>query len=89
MVAAADNEAVWERRGETIVIKYYGRCHATGRTGASPHRGAPRFRTPAHRYPIERREEALGEGVVSGHPHVLEFRFSAWGPNYSMGYRVG
>ena len=89
MVAAADNEAVWERRGETIVIKYCGRCHATGGAGASPHPEAPRFDTLAHRYPIEGHEEALGEGIISGHPHMSEFRFSAWGPNYSMGYRVG
>ena len=40
-------------------------------------RGAPAFRTLAHRYPIEGLEEALGEGIVTGHPHLPEFRFGA------------
>jgi hypothetical protein len=28
------------------------------------------------RYPIESLEEALGEGLMSGHPEMPEFRFS-------------
>ena len=39
--------------------------------------GAPPFRTLAQRYPVEGLEEALGEGIVIGHPHMPEFRFSA------------
>jgi mono/diheme cytochrome c family protein len=65
-----------QRHGKELVVKYCARCHAIG-LGASPHRGAPPFRTLAHRYPIEWLEEALGEGIVTGHPHMPEFRFSA------------
>ena len=52
-------------------------CHAVGRTGASPHADAPPFRLLGRRYPIEALEEALGEGLVSGHPDMPEFKFSA------------
>jgi hypothetical protein len=33
------------------------------------------FRTLAKRYPIESLEEALGEGLISGHPDMPEFKF--------------
>ena len=75
--AAADDQAALQRHGHALVAKYCMRCHAVGRAGASPHRGAPAFRTLARRYPIEGLEEALGEGIVSGHPHMPEFRFGA------------
>jgi cytochrome c len=51
------------------------RCHATARTGQSPHPQAPAFRTLSKRYPIESLEEALGEGIISGHPDMPEFTF--------------
>jgi hypothetical protein len=35
------------------------------------------FRTLGKRYPIEALEEALGEGIISGHPDMPEFRFPA------------
>lgn len=75
--AAADDQAAFEKHGQALVAKHCARCHAVGRAGASPHRGAPPFRTLARRYPIEGLEEALGEGLVTGHPHMPEFRFIA------------
>ena len=33
------------------------------------------FRTLSRRYKIESLEEALSEGLISGHPEMLEFRF--------------
>jgi mono/diheme cytochrome c family protein len=75
--AAADDQMALQRHGKELVVKYCARCHAIGHTGASSHRGAPPFRTLAHRYPIDWLEEALGEGIVTGHPHMPEFRFSA------------
>ena len=71
--AAAEDQ---ESRGEAMLARHCARCHAIGRAGVSPHRGAPAFRTLAQRYPIEGLEEALGEGIISGHPHMPEFRFS-------------
>ena len=58
-VARADDDLA---RGEALVGENCGRCHAIGRTGTSPHRQAPAFRTLGQRYPIETLEEALGEG---------------------------
>ena len=63
------------RRGERLLAKNCSRCHAIGRTGASPHRQAPPFRTLSQRYPIESLSEALGEGLSTGHPDMPEFVF--------------
>ena len=71
--SAQDSAAI--RRGEALLAKDCSRCHATGRTGESRHPQAPLFRTLAKRYPIESLEEALGEGIISGHPDMPEFRF--------------
>jgi cytochrome c len=63
------------KRGEALVQRDCARCHAIGKTGASPHKEAPPFRTLGKRYPIESLEEALAEGIVSGHPDMPEFQF--------------
>jgi cytochrome c len=73
--AAEDTAAV--RRGETLVVRNCSRCHATARTGESAHPQAPLFRTLSKRYPIEALEEALGEGIISGHRDMPEFKFPA------------
>jgi mono/diheme cytochrome c family protein len=65
------------KRGEALMARLCAGCHAIGRTGASPHVQAPPFRLLGRRYPIESLEEALGEGIVSGHPDMPEFKFSA------------
>jgi cytochrome c len=65
-----------ERRGERLLSKNCGMCHAVGRIGRSPHRQAPPFRTLSKRYPIESLSEALGEGLFTGHPDMPEFVFS-------------
>jgi mono/diheme cytochrome c family protein len=65
------------RRGEELLTRHCAMCHAVGRTGASPHAQAPALRTLSRRYKIEALEEALGEGIISGHPDMPEFRFGA------------
>jgi len=65
------------QRGEALLTRDCARCHAIGRSGASPRADAPAFRTLATRYPIDSLEEALGEGIVSGHPDMPEFEFDA------------
>jgi mono/diheme cytochrome c family protein len=69
-------DAALVKRGEALLAKDCSRCHATTRTGESRHPQAPLFRTLSQRYPIEALEEALGEGIISGHPDMPEFRFS-------------
>ena len=63
--------------GEQLLTRDCARCHAVGRTGTSAHPGAPAFRDLSKRYPIESLEEALGEGIMSGHPDMPEFDFDA------------
>lgn len=65
------------KRGETLLTRDCARCHAVARTGDSPRQDAPPFRTLGKRYPIDSLEEALGEGIMSGHPDMPEFRFDA------------
>ncbi len=72
---AAASDKSEEARGQKIVTDKCGGCHAVGATGASPHKTAPPFRTLGQRYTIESLEEALGEGLVSGHPDMPEFVF--------------
>jgi len=70
--AAAD-----PKRGETLLARDCGRCHAVGRSGASPLKDAPPFRTLGKRYPVESLEETLGEGTMTGHPDMPEFKYDA------------
>jgi mono/diheme cytochrome c family protein len=63
------------KRGEELLREKCASCHAIGRTGESTHKFAPAFRTLGQRYPIESLEEALGEGLMTGHPDMPEFSF--------------
>ena len=66
--------AAAERRGLAFAQANCSRCHAIGRSGASPFAPAPPFRTLHLRYPIEDLEEPLAEGIVTGHPAMPEFQ---------------
>ena len=74
---SAQDRAAPEKRGEALLAKNCARCHAIGRTGASPHSQAPPFRTLSRKYPIEGLAEALAEGIFVGHPDMPEFVFEA------------
>ena len=65
------------KRGERLLQQKCGSCHATAKTGDSPRKDAPAFRTLGQRYPIDSLEESLGEGIMSGHPDMPEFSFDA------------
>lgn len=65
------------KRGEDLLARNCASCHSVGRNGESPQKLAPTFRTLGQRYPIESLEEALGEGIMSGHPEMPEFTFDA------------
>jgi cytochrome c len=64
-----------ERRGEALLQRLCASCHAIGVTGTSLHTEAPPFRTLGRRYKIEALEEALAEGLISGHPDMPEYQF--------------
>jgi mono/diheme cytochrome c family protein len=73
--ASAAQDASLRGRGERLLQAKCGYCHAIGLTGGSPHRGAPPFRILMMRYAPEALEEALGEGLSTGHPDMPEFVF--------------
>ena len=76
-ISSHDAVAQSLKRGEELLIRSCGSCHAVGRSGESRDKVAPPFRTLGQRYPIESLEEALGEGIMSGHPDMPEFSFDA------------
>lgn len=63
------------QRGLTIARTHCARCHSIDRVTASPLAIAPPFRTLHRKYPVENLEEALAEGISTGHPTMPEFRF--------------
>ncbi len=64
-------------QGRRLALTYCARCHAIDKVSPSPLRIAPPFRTLHERYPVETLEEALAEGIVTGHPSMPQFRFEA------------
>ena len=66
--AEADRAAA----GLDLAQKHCARCHAVGMEGESPHKEAPQFRSFAEKWPLENLEEALAEGIVTGHPDMPE-----------------
>ena len=72
--------------GQRFVEKNCARCHAIGRTGQSTHPEAPPFRTLSQRYPISALDEALVEGLSTGHPDMPEFIFSPAEADAIIGY---
>ena len=50
-------------------------CHAIGPSGTSPHSAAPPFRDVVKKYDPAALEEALAEGIMTGHEKMPEFAF--------------
>ena len=73
--AAAPQTMLAVQHGETIVQMYCSQCHAVGKTGSSPLSAAPPLRDLHRRYPVENLEEALAEGITTGHPEMPRFEF--------------
>jgi mono/diheme cytochrome c family protein len=73
-VAAQTSEQL-EAKGKSILADKCSRCHQIGPAGRSPLAEAPAFGTLMQRYKPEQLEEALGEGLSSGHPAMPEFVF--------------
>jgi mono/diheme cytochrome c family protein len=59
--------------GKALVEVNCARCHAVGKTDKSSHPDAPPFRSLSKRYPITDLEEALAEGISTGHPDMPEW----------------
>jgi len=67
-------QAASVERGRAYARSHCARCHSIDEKSASPFEAAPPFRTLHERYPVESLEEALAEGIVTGHPAMPEFR---------------
>ena len=63
-----------QQRGFVFVKANCSRCHSIDKVTESPLKIAPPFRTLAQKYPVENLEEALAEGIVTGHPTMPEFQ---------------
>src|ERR1700745_3033223 len=65
------------QQGKRLALTYCARCHAIDKVSPSPLKIAPPFRTLHERYPAEMLQEALAEGIVTGHPTMPQFSFDA------------
>ena len=62
--------------GSELAKTRCGRCHAIGKTDKSPLIIAPPLRDFVKKWPLETLEEALGEGIVTGHADMPVFVFT-------------
>jgi mono/diheme cytochrome c family protein len=62
------------QRGQTFMRTNCAGCHSIDKVSASPLAEAPPFRTLHLKYPVESLQEAFGEGIITGHPTMPEFR---------------
>lgn len=63
------------RRGRAIVTEFCAPCHATGKSGRSPHESAPLFRTLGRSFDLDQFPRLLERGISSNHPDMPEFKF--------------
>ena len=73
-LGAGSAEAASEQRGLVFARVHCSQCHAIDKYSESPLKIAPPFRTLHQKYPVENLEEALAEGISTGHPTMPEFR---------------
>jgi cytochrome c len=62
--------------GRALLRESCASCHAIGKTGDSPHKGAPPFRTLARSYDLDQFPRQLQRGLVSGHPDMPDVKFN-------------
>ena len=63
------------QRGRTLLQANCGQCHSISIVGESPLKVAPPFRTLHLKYPVDTLQEALAEGIMTGHPTMPEYSF--------------
>jgi len=62
--------------GRALAEKFCAPCHAVGRTGKSPHEGAPPFRSFGDKFDLDDFPRRLIGGISSSHPDMPVFKFS-------------
>lgn len=63
------------RHGRALLQEHCSGCHAVGRSGPSPHRAAPPFRTLARSFDLDDLPRLLSRGISANHPDMPEVRF--------------
>ena len=76
IASAQDPSAQDQRAGQALAERLCARCHSIDSTSASPLEKAPPFRAIANRYSVWLLQEALAEGIVTGHAAMPEFVLS-------------
>ena len=74
LVAPLHAQSPAVQRGAVLVRTHYAQCHSIDRGTPSLLSVAPAFRKLHKRYPVESLQEALAEGIMTGHLSMLEFR---------------
>jgi cytochrome c len=64
-----------EQQGRALAERMCAQCHAVGRSGESPHAGAPLFRELGRRVDLDTFVDRLREGLMSDHPDMPTFHF--------------
>ena len=64
------------KHGETLARTMCSECHAIGKSGASPHAGAPPFRELSRRLDLDFFSDRLRDQLMVGHPDMPAFRFT-------------
>jgi mono/diheme cytochrome c family protein len=72
---ARAEESPLEQHGRVLAERMCAQCHAIGKTGASPHVGAPVFRALDRRVDLDSFIDRLREGLMADHPDMPTFRF--------------
>lgn len=75
IATSVDTSAANIQQGQRLASLYCASCHATDRVSQSPLSIAPPFRDLHKKYPVDTLEEALGEGIMTGHPTMPQFQF--------------
>jgi cytochrome c len=63
-------------RGHALVKEFCGECHAIGKTGKSPHDGAPPLRRISRNFDLDQFPGTLIRGISSSHPDMPQVKFS-------------
>jgi mono/diheme cytochrome c family protein len=77
LCVAGPSQASNPEQGKRLALTYCAKCHSTDKVSPSPLKIAPPFRTLHERYPVDTLQEALAEGIVTGHPTMPQFSFDA------------
>ena len=84
--AFAGEESGLIAAGRELIFRNCSQCHAVAVDDISKHPQAPPFRSLGKHYPVKSLEEALAEGLYTGHPDMPEFQIQPQDINAVIAY---